>query len=142
MNFDSTDMPVGGWTVWWFIFNNPSACSDGECGLNDALPPPGNPEVGVAVLWATGGIVGPDRMGHFSAHLGVGADAAPGQVLWGELTNPMGAEVQLIVKYHGPASFGDPALVDELSTSRGSCKTDSNPEGFPCYDAQVAIHLP
>ena len=84
MNIDTTDLPVGAYTLWWVIFNDPSMCSDGECGENDVLPPPGTPEAGVSPLWATGGIVGPDRMSHFSASLGLGLEGAQGQVLWGD----------------------------------------------------------
>ncbi len=68
MNIDTTDLPVGAYTVWWVIFNNPSACTgeNGVCISADSGKAPGNPtEAGV--LWATGGIVGPDRIGHFSA---------------------------------------------------------------------------
>lgn len=151
MNIDTTDLPVGAYSVWWVIFNNPSACSDGECGENDVLPPPGNAEAEVSVLWTgMGTIVGPDRMGHFSASLGVGLDAAPGQVLFGEgLTNSMGAEIHLIVRYHGPAMWDDAtALVEQLSTFQGSCTPDSSlgigtdPNAFGCFDAQAAIHMP
>ena len=41
MNIDTTDLPVGAYSVWWVIFNDPSKCSDGACGENDVLPPPG-----------------------------------------------------------------------------------------------------
>ena len=103
MNIDTTDLPIGAYSVWWVIFNDPSMCSDGECGENDVLPPPGTKGAMVSPVWATGGIVGPDRMGHFSASLGVGPDAIPGQVLWGDgLTDPMGAEIHMILRYHGP----------------------------------------
>lgn len=139
MNIDTTDLPVGANSVWWVIFNDPSKCSDGECGENDVLPPPGNVAAGVSVLWAgSGAIVGPDRMAHFSSSLGLGEDSAPGELLWGPaLTNPMGAEVHLIVRYHGPAAWEDPvALTGQLSTFGGSC------DDFACYDAQAAIHKP
>ena len=77
MNIDTTDLPIGAYSVWWVIFNNPAGCSDGECGENYGLPPPSTPEAEVSAVWATGGIVGPDRGGHFSARLGVGKDTAP-----------------------------------------------------------------
>ena len=143
MNIDTTDLPVGAYTVWWAIFNSPGACSDGECGENDVLPPNVNPDAEVSVLWATGGIVGPDRMGHFSARLGVGVDGAPGVILWGDgVTNPLAAEIHLIVRYHGPASFGDAAqLGAELTTVGASCSGDDT-EGFPCYEPQVSVHTP
>ena len=139
MNIDTTDLPVRGNSVWWVIFNDPSKCSDGECGENDVLPPPGNVAAGVSVLWAgTGAVVGPDRMAHFSSSLGVGVESAPGELLWGPaLTNPMGAEVHLIVRYHGPALWDDSvALTGQLSTFGESCDV------FACYDVQAAIHLP
>ena len=65
------------------------------------LPPPSTPDAEVSAVWATGGIVGPDRGGHFSARLGVGKDAAPGQIIFGDaLTNPMVAEIHIIVRHH------------------------------------------
>ncbi len=77
MNTDTTDLPIAIYSVWWVIFNNPAGCSNGECGENDVLPPPSTPEAEVSPVRATGGIVGPDRGGQFSARLGVGKDAAP-----------------------------------------------------------------
>ncbi|MCH8893821.1 MAG: hypothetical protein IIB32_10000 [Chloroflexi bacterium] len=144
MNIDTTDLPVGAYTVWYVFFNNPAGCSDGECGENDVLPPNVNPEAEVSLAWATGGIVGPDRMGHFSGSIGLGADGAPGAVLWGDgLTDPMGAEIHLIVRYHGPATFDDPAVLGaELTSVGGSCSGDDVEGGFPCYDTQASLHLP
>ena len=151
MNIDTADLHVGAYSTWWVIFNDPSGCSNGSCGENDVLPPPGTEEANVSVLWTgTGTIVGPDRMGHFSASLGVGLDAAPGQVIYGDgLLDPMGAEVHIIVRYHGPAIWDDAtALVEQLSTFQGSCTPDSSlgvgtdPNAFGCFDAQATIHLP
>ena len=145
MNIDTTDLPVGAFTVWWVIFNNPGACSDGVCGSDDTgrggAP---NPAEG-GVLWGKGGIVGPDRMGHFSNSLGLGVDAAPGQVLRGPgLTNPMGAEIHLIVRYHGPADWSDYAVLGkQISTLGESCTlaTHGSDAGtFPCFDPQVVAH--
>ena len=34
--------PGAAYTVWMVVFNNPAACSDGICGEDDVLPPPGN----------------------------------------------------------------------------------------------------
>ena len=138
MNVDTTDLPVGAYTVWWIIFNNPTACSDGVCGEDDVLPPPGTPEAGVSPVWATGGLVGPDRKGHFSARLGVGLDAAPGAVLWGDgLTNPMGAVVRIAVRYQGPTAWDDlDLLAQQLTNIGGNCAA------FGCYTPQVAAHTP
>ena len=150
MNIDTTDLLIGAYTVWWVIFNNPAGCSDGECGENDVLPPLVNPEAEVSVLLATGGMVGPDRSGHFSARLGVGKDAAPGQVLWGDgVTDPMDAEVHIIVRYHGPAKWDDAkTLKSQMYSFQGFCTpassfdigTDEN--AFSCYEPQATMHLP
>ena len=150
MNIDTTDFPIGAYSVWWVIFNNPAGCSDGECGENDVLPPPSTPEVEVSPVWATGGIVGPDRGGHFSARLGVGKDAAPGQIIFGDaLTNPMGAEIHMIVRYHGPARWDDPeALLSQMSTFQGYCTPASSlgvgtdESAFSCFEPQATMHMP
>jgi len=128
MNIDTTDLPIGAYSVWWVIFNNPSGCSDSECGENDVLPPPCTPEAEVSEVWATGGIVGPDRCGHISARLGVGKDAAPEQTIFGvALTNPMSAGIHMIVRYHGPARWDDPeALLSQMSTFQAYCTPGSS----------------
>ena len=123
LNVDTTDLPVGAYSIWALIFNDPSMCTDGICSLDDVLPPPGNVDAGMSPLWVTGGIVGPDRQGHFSGSVGMGVEGAPGSLLWGDgLTNPMGAEVHLEVRYHGPAAWDDPALLyDQMATVGGNC---------------------
>ena len=150
MNIDTTDFPIGVYSVWWVIFNNPAGCSDGECGENDVLPPPSTPEAEVSAVWATGGIVGPDRSGHFSARLGVGKDAAPGQIIFGDaLTNPMGAEIHMVVHYHGPDRWDDPeALLSQMSTFQGYCTPASSlgvgtdESAFSCFEPQATMHMP
>jgi hypothetical protein len=149
MNIDTTDLPIGAYSVWWVIFNNPAGCSDGVCGENDVLPPPGTAEAEVSVLWATGGIVGPDRGGHFSARLGVGKDNAPGQIIFGDgLTNSMGSEVHMIVRYHGPARWDDAeALKSQMHSFQGFCTPASSlgvgtdESAFSCFEPQAAMHM-
>lgn len=149
MNIDTTDLPIGSYTVWWVIFNNPAGCSDGACGINDTGRPQDagdNPAEG-SVLWATGGIVGPDRMGHFSSSLGVGVDAAPGPVLRGPaLTDPMGAEIHMVIRYHGPTDWSDYAVLGrQISTLGESCTkaTHGSDSGtFACFDPQASAHFP
>ena len=148
VNIDTTDLPGGAYTVWWFIFNKPSLCSDGNCGIyNDSLPPPGNTAAGISVAWATGGIVGPDRQGHFSASIGLGVEGTPRGVLWGPgLVDPFTAEVHIEVRYHGPAEWDDPNLLyDQITNVGGNCSADSfgaDPNTFYCYGAQAAAHQP
>jgi hypothetical protein len=61
MNLETSDLPVGAYSVWWVIFNKPSECTNGTCGAVDTgkggAP---NPAEGT-LLWAPGGVVGPDR---------------------------------------------------------------------------------
>ncbi len=150
MNIDTSDLPIGAYSIWWVIFNDPSQCTDGDCGENDVLPPSGTPGAGVSPLWATGGVVGPDRRGHFSASLGVGKDNAPGQILWGDgLTNPLGAEVHMVIRYHGPAVWGEAQIfLEQLTTFPGYCTPGSSfgmgtdLDSFDCYEPQVAVHKP
>ena len=142
INIDTVDLPVGSYTLWWAIFNNPSACTDGcdfamDTGRGD-MP---NPAEG-SVLWGTGGLVGPDRMAHFSFSLGSGGvDDAPGAVLRGPaLTNPMGAEVHVLVRYHGPTMWGDAMMfTNQLTRVHGGCPNEDGP--FPCYDPQITYHM-
>ena len=138
MSLETTDLPVGTYSIWWVVFNKPSECTNGVCGASDdgrgGAPNPAE----ASVLWATGGVVGPDRIGHFSARLGVGLDKAPGQVLRGpSLTNPLGAEVHLILRFHGPAVWTDPAVfTSQLAIFAGHC------DEFPCFMPQSAAHKP
>ena len=138
MNIKTSDLPVGAYSIWWVIFNNPSECTNGKCGSSDTakgdVPNPAE----ASVLWATGGIVGPDRKGHFSANLGVGLEKVPGEVLRGPaLTKPLEAEVHLVVRFHGSPAWGNPdVLTAQLTTFQGNC------DNFPCFMPQSAFHQP
>ena len=35
MNIDTTDLPVGAYSVWWVIFNKPHECGNDNCGSSD-----------------------------------------------------------------------------------------------------------
>ena len=148
VNIDTSDLPAGAYTVWWFFFNEPSQCSDGNCGIyNDSLPPPGNVAAGLSVAWATGGIVGPDRQGHFSASVGLGPEGTANGVLWGPgLIDPFTAEVHVEVRYHGPAAWDDlDLLMQQITNVGGNCNADSfgaEPNTFHCYGAQATAHQP
>ncbi|MCH8799286.1 MAG: hypothetical protein IH963_00085 [Chloroflexi bacterium] len=135
MSFDTTDLPVGAFTVWWVIFNNPTACSNDDCGSSDTRL--GGP-ARASILWATGGIVGPDRIGHASAHLKVGLDNAPGYVHRGPgLTNPIEAEVHIVIKYHGPPQYDNPEILAlQLTSFVGDCAR------LLCYLPQSGVHRP
>ena len=114
------------------------------------LPPPSPPGAEISPVWATGGIVGPDRGGQFSARLGVGKDTASGQIIFGDaLTNPMGAEIHMIVRYHGPDRWDDPeALLSQMSTFQGYCTPASSlgvgtdESAFSCFEPQATMQMP
>lgn len=90
------------------------------------------------MLWATGGIVGPDRIGHASAHLKVGLDNAPGYVHRGPgLTNPLEAEVHIVIKFHGPPQYDDSEILAlQLTSFVGDCAR------LLCYLPHSGVHRP
>ncbi len=140
--------PGHAYSVWWVIFNNPDACSD-ECGPDDhpthahayktGNEPP-DPAVNSSVLWATGQIAGGDGSAYFYANLRVGDP--PGMVIFGPgLTDPMNADIHLLVRDHGKAIAGK--VAEQISTPQGMCPvTKPDPGSAECLDAQVAIHAP
>ena len=138
MNVQTTDLPVGAYSIWWVIFNKPSGCRNNDCGVSDTAPGGAPNPAEASVLWATGGIVGPDREGHFSASLGVGLENAPGEVLRGPaLTNPLGAEVHVILRYHGTPEWDDSErFLAQQAVFSGNC------DQFPCYMPQSVAHSP
>lgn len=145
---DTRNLPSGTYTNWLAIFNNPDQCSDkpadvlggAQCGGPDFF----NPAVQATMMWGGAGIVGADGKIHLSACYSVGELSQ--QVLpfgTGEgLLNPSGAEIQVVVRHHGPAEYENPQLLGEqLNSIQGNC---ANPqfgiEGFDCVDLQVVIH--
>ncbi len=134
--------PSSPYTNWYAIFNHPEFCSDPGCGGKD-LPPPfgtGDPRVEGSLVWATGRVVDANGQGNFSGHLGVGKAAAPGVVPAGDgLLNPLGAEIHIAVRAHGPALTGA-ALQAQLTMLNGGCPP--NPAAN-CQNVQVAMqHFP
>lgn len=115
-------------TVWWVVFNNPSACTAGHFGLHCGPGDLGRPETGASVLYAAGHVIGGDGTGDFGGHLPVGDTS--GALFGPGLTNPAGADIHLVVHDHGSA---DPALMPDEIHSFGVC----NPT---CTDVQVSVH--
>lgn len=79
-------------TGWMFVFNDPSACSDGVCDGNDLGPTPAR---GGAYNFA-GHVVGGDTL-TLTGHVAAGAAPFAGV----PLDNPAGAEIHLAVAPHG-----------------------------------------
>jgi len=138
MKLHTTDLAVGAHSIWWVIFNNPNECTNNECGLSDTGAGGAPNPAEASVMWATGGIVGPDREGHFSASLKVGLDKAPGEVLLGPgLLNPLTAEVHMVVRFHGYPEWDDAErFLAQQSLFLGNC------DKYPCYMPQASVHLP
>lgn len=126
-------MPREPYTVWWVIFNEPTACSE-TCDGDDIFAADGsmslNEAAEISILFADGAMSDADGNGNFSAVLT--EDRPFGQVLAGPgLTATQDAEVHLVVRHHGD-------LIPELAyeqLSQGSACSD-------CYkqDVQFAIH--
>ncbi len=118
-------------TVWWVVFNNPSACASGvpgiaRCGEGDLFAA----AVNASVLYATGHVIGGHGIGDYGAHLALGD--ASGALFGPGLVDPLGADIHLVVRTHGPAS---PGVVDDQIHSFDVCN-------LICTDLQFAVHEP
>lgn len=134
LQVNTSGLPVGhAVTVWWVIFNYPEHCTDGECGLDDAFPPPGNTAAGTSVSFAAGHVIGGDGQGNYGAHISVGGDAAPWHF---GLLEPRTAEYHFVLRDHGPA---DPEIVNEqISTATAGCNNFGPGTGdYTCVDLQA-----
>jgi hypothetical protein len=135
LHINTKDLTPGdAYTLWWVIFNNPSMCSDGVCGLDDVMPIT-NPFAGVSVLWGDGQVISNEGgIGNFNINLEEGNP--PGQVVIGDgLTNVTGAEIHNVLQNHGEASSDPDILYQQLNMLEGGC----NPT---CVDEQFTIHFP
>jgi hypothetical protein len=109
-------------TVWWVIFNHPEFCQFGEpanpstgfagtrCGAGDLGIVPGltpDARVDPLVTYAAGHVTGAIGTASYASYLSTGTPG--GQILIGSaLTNPLGADVHLVVHDHdGIANLGN-----------------------------------
>jgi hypothetical protein len=111
-------------TMWFIVFNNPSACASSPCSAVDLLS---NPAAEGDFLWAAGHLTGQSGKSGFAGHLAVG-DASgsafmelglPEQAIG--LTDPLNAEVHLALHSHGPALSGQ-ALKEQMTSFLGGCQ--------------------
>lgn len=143
-SINTRELPAGAYTNWWLIYNNPEYCADenlpggGKCSMNDLS----NSNVDATVMWAAGGIVGPDNKAHFSACIDEGELSH--QILVGAngLIDSHKAEIHLIIRYHGPAEITNATLLGEqLNNFYGGCEDiEAGVEGFGCADLQYSVH--
>ena len=149
MNVKTNDLEPGHVvTMWYVVFNNPEACSDGECGeddvfsfiLNEDGSPPMNAEAWEAtqlsLLRADGMVVGADGRAEFRGHLPVGdtieAVAGPG------LLDAYKAEVHAVLRDHMEPQA---EILNEMRTSMNAGCGEMFPFE-PCVDPQFAVFKP
>jgi hypothetical protein len=102
-------------TVWWMVTN---------------------PDGGVAVLYATGRVIGQPGTSQFGGYLQVGDST--GYVMGDDTTleDALQATVTFVVRDHGPIKPGEiPGVIDDQIRTFGEC----NPA---CADLQVSEHQP
>lgn len=135
MTIHTVGLPTGtADTVWWVIFNNPSACSHGmgglRCGAGDLFLP----AVMASVQFATGHIIGPDGVGDYGAYLREGdtSGCASPALPCNGLANARTADVHLVVRTHGAPIPG--LIPEQIHTFNGGCPPNT------CKNVQAAPH--
>lgn len=138
------------YTVWWVVFNNPTACSD-ACGEDDIFLG-GDPANGlnlaqvtaakIGVGNATGSVAKADSSAEFGAVLKRNDTSGAHQILFpagldgGALLVASGndAEIHLVIQSHGQAR-GGPQLLGQLAYVETGCTPF-------CEDIQFTVHQP
>ena len=137
--------PGNALTLWMVVFNVPGECATSPCGEADVAP---GTDAEVDVIYVAGHVVGGSGKATFSGRRATGDNSkslfaqfgapAPG------LTDPLGAEMHLIVRDHGPAIPGQ--IPDQIHTFEGACTPASSfglgDGGYECEDIQFSIHQP
>jgi len=106
-------------TMWLLIFNDPSRCSNRPCAPAKGDPPDS------AVL-AAGGVASSKGKASFAGQVAAGADSG--------LTNPLGAEIHVVIRSHGPAIAE--MLEAQTTTLNGGCPPNK------CANVQGSPHQP
>jgi|SRR5215510_12049322 len=128
---------AGAYTLWWIIYNHPEACNNPD---NDYQCEFDLPDI---VVNATGKISAGGNL-NMSAWLGDGDGPFSGEVICPGfagpcpgpgLTNPEGALVLLVLRYHGPAT---PGIIPEQLTTYLAGPDDC----AVCTDNQLVLFLP
>ena len=137
VNVHTTVADAGVYSLWWVIFNHPET----QCtSTDDAYPCEFDlPDIVVNAA----GKISSGRDLDISAWLGVGGPYS-GEVICpgfagpcsGDgLTNPQGALVLLVIRYHGPATPG--IIPQQLTTYFGGPDNCA-----PCSDEQLVLFVP
>jgi hypothetical protein len=144
-------------TLWFIVFNNPSACASSPCSIEDLLL---NPAVQGDFLIAAGNIVGGTGQAVFGGALQMGDSRGSGWIEIGNpdravgLLDPRHAEIHLAVHSHGPALSGE-ELKAQISSYLGGCQTflgnqygiAQGPQDVPmapheCSTIQASVYQP
>lgn len=152
LKLDTHGLSEGAYTVWMRVFNQPELCTGGEnvkgsmCSRGydllsgDPVVPDASGMSTSSVFWIAALIVGEDGVAHVSTSvevnewpgmvlLGVDARDTDHQAVW----NTMGAEVHIVLRYHGPAAAAqgpfflfdpDTGLPSEISEEEKSAYFD------------------
>lgn len=136
------------YTVWWVVFNNPSACSE-ACGEDDIFDGPGMLNFGgiaaaqISVLYADGFVTGTDGVGNVTANLNAGPPPEGLGVNFGwdpedatkrglAAGNGNGAEIHMVVRSHSKSIAGQVGF--QTSNFDGGCVV--------CEDQQAIVFNP
>jgi hypothetical protein len=130
----SRKLAKGAYTMWWVIFNNPEECDVAfQCGPGDFPFNGGDPAVQVSIQFATGFIV-PSNNGKVRADAGLEVGEDTKNLLPQNLNNPMGAEIHMVLRTHGPVDLDN--VHNQISEFHdGSAQCDD-----ACLDLQAVIH--
>jgi hypothetical protein len=125
-------------TMWWIIFNHPEKCTHGSGGYKCGAADIGDPATDASVMFADGRAVGTAGTAHYGASLDVGdpTGALVGYGTAAGLTNPMGAEIWLIVHGHGVIV---PEKISQQLHNFPAC-FPPNVDGKDCADLQISVH--
>lgn len=132
VNLTCLDMSAA-YTVWWVIFNKPSACATSPCTGDDL----GTAAVNGSVFNATGFITNVEGTANVVFATRAGAPAEGREVLVGNGLRPGAgrkAEVHLIVRTHGALING--RVAEQTNEVGGGCDVNT------CVDQQAVIFLP
>lgn len=141
----TSGLPEGAHSVWWVVFNEPTAClrGAGDCAPFDFGVPATRP----SLVWATGAFVGADGEATVSDRLCVGDDLgfpagrSPEQHILGDgLDDARHAEIHVVFRYHGARDPDPMTAYHQTHSFSESCERDANahPDGS-CFDPQAAF---
>ncbi len=139
LDIETTKLEPGyAYTVWWVVFDEPTACTDYDCGSDDvAAAMAGGPNLAdLSIIGAADGSVIP-ASGN-ARYRGILEKNDASQAMFGDgLDNPATAEIHYVIRSHGPAI---PGLIKEQTTTfNGGC-LEGQANAGQCVNVQFAIH--